>query len=49
MSHSSEEGRIPAVRSYNLSEVYSDLVHFAARFLVMGGRLVYWVPGVKAE
>ncbi|XP_064382408.1 tRNA (guanine(10)-N2)-methyltransferase homolog [Halichondria panicea] len=43
------EGHIPAVRTYNLSDVYSDLVHFAARFLVMGGRLVYWVPGVKAE
>ena len=49
MFPSSAEGHIPAVRTYNLSDVYSDLVHFAAQFLVMGGRLVYWVPGVKAE
>lgn len=45
----SEETHIPAVREYCLSEVFSDLLDFAARFLVMGGRLVYWLPVIKHE
>ncbi len=42
-------GSSRVVRRYSLAEMYSDLVHFAARYLVRGGRLVYWVPGVRAE
>ena len=40
---------MPAVSSYKLSEMFADLLEFAARFLVMGGRLVYWIPFVKHE
>lgn len=32
-----------------MSEVLSDLLEFAARFLVLGGRLVYWLPTVVDE
>ena len=38
------EGHIPATCSYKLSEIFSDLVMLAVRYLVVGGRLVYWVP-----
>ena len=40
---------IPEVKAYRFSDLMMDLVSFAARFLVMGGRLVYWVPMVKSE
>ena len=45
----SEEDHIPAVCSYKLSDVFADLLEFAARFLVVGGRLVYWLPFVRRE
>ena len=45
----SVEDHIPAVRSYKLSDVFTDLLEFAARFLVVGGRLVYWLPQVSTQ
>jgi hypothetical protein len=39
----------PPTKPYEMSEVLSDLLEFAARFLVLGGRLVYWLPTVVDE
>lgn len=35
---------IPAKIEYGLSTIYRDLLLFAARHLVLGGRLVCWFP-----
>lgn len=40
---------MPAVCNYKLSDIFADLLDFAARFLVLGGRLVYWLPLAKHE
>lgn len=45
----SVENYIPAVCSYHLSDLFSDLLDFAAQFLVLGGRLVYWLPVIRDE
>ena len=29
---------------YSLSEIISDLLQFAAQYLTLGGRLVFWLP-----
>ncbi|KAL8586578.1 hypothetical protein ACOMHN_053931 [Nucella lapillus] len=34
---------------YHLSDIFSDLVNFAARFLTMNGRLVYWLPVFRPQ
>ncbi|CAG8530924.1 1121_t:CDS:10 [Ambispora gerdemannii] len=39
----------PPTKPYEMSEVLVDLLEFAARFLVVGGRLVYWLPTVVEE
>ena len=44
-----KEGHISAVHSYNMSDIYSDLLDLAARYLVVGGRLVYWIPIIRGE
>jgi tRNA (guanine10-N2)-methyltransferase len=49
VSPENQEGHISAVCSYGLSNVYQDLLDFAAKFLVLGGRLVYWLPVVQHE
>lgn len=43
------EKHYPEVKNYKASELFMDLVQFAARFLAMGGRLVYWLPVVITE
>lgn len=43
------ESYIPAVCSYHLSDLFADLLDFAAKFLVLGGRLVYWLPIIRNE
>lgn len=35
---------IPSTAPYTLGECLRDLVCFAARLLVLGGKLVYWIP-----
>ena len=47
--HGRQEGHIPATCSYKLSEIFTDLVNFAVKYLVVGGRLVYWVPIILNE
>eukprot|EP00731_Ephydatia_muelleri_P010653 Em0005g1239a len=44
-----EGGAGTSMQHYQLSEVLSDLVSFAAKFLVVGGRLVYWLPFFRAN
>lgn len=34
----------PSTSPYNLSNLYADLLNFAAKHLVNGGRLVCWMP-----
>lgn len=43
------ESYIPSVCSYHLSDLLTDLLDFAARFLVLDGRLVYWLPVIRDE
>ncbi|KAJ2608780.1 hypothetical protein H4S08_004322 [Coemansia sp. RSA 1365] len=39
----------PPTIPYEMSDVVSDLLEFAAEKLVVGGRLVYWLPTVANE
>ena len=43
------ESHVPASVAYHLSDIFSDLLNFSARHLVMGGRLVYWLPIYRPE
>uniref|UniRef100_A0A8C2T9J1 tRNA (guanine(10)-N(2))-methyltransferase TRMT11 n=2 Tax=Coturnix japonica TaxID=93934 RepID=A0A8C2T9J1_COTJA len=43
-SERSTENHIIISSSYHLSDIFFDLLKFAAEYLVMGGRLVYWLP-----
>eukprot|EP01114_Cavostelium_apophysatum_P019966 TRINITY_DN6577_c0_g1_i1.p1 TRINITY_DN6577_c0_g1~~TRINITY_DN6577_c0_g1_i1.p1 ORF type:complete len:478 (-),score=111.26 TRINITY_DN6577_c0_g1_i1:13-1446(-) len=39
-----KEGHIPQCVGYEVEDVLSDLLDFAAKRLTVGGRLVYWLP-----
>ena len=41
--------RMPNTVNYCMVEVINDLVNFAAKFLKVGGRLVFWLPTVTEE
>lgn len=43
------ESRFPETEVYEMEEVVIDLVNFAAIHLVVGGRLVFWLPTVTQE
>ncbi|XP_067839904.1 tRNA (guanine(10)-N2)-methyltransferase homolog isoform X2 [Heptranchias perlo] len=43
------ESHVPVSMSYHLSDIFIDLLNFAAENLVMNGRLVYWLPVYKLE
>lgn len=40
------EDYYPPTKPYEMSEVLDDLLKFSAQHLVLGGRLVYWLPTV---
>ena len=42
--YSSGDGHVSDVRHYSLTEIQSDLLQFAAQYLSLHGRLVYWLP-----
>ncbi|XP_033726459.1 tRNA (guanine(10)-N2)-methyltransferase homolog isoform X2 [Pecten maximus] len=46
-------GHVPQKVDYHLGQIFKDLLNFAAKFLHLGGRLVYWFPvyrrGYKEE
>ncbi|KAI8974652.1 S-adenosyl-L-methionine-dependent methyltransferase [Pilobolus umbonatus] len=43
------EDYYPPTKPYEMSEVLDDLLAFSAQHLVMGGRLVYWLPTIVDE
>lgn len=43
------ESHVPVSQAYHLSDIFTDLLNFAAHHLVMGGRLVYWLPVYRPE
>uniref|UniRef100_A0A8D3A0C1 tRNA (guanine(10)-N(2))-methyltransferase TRMT11 n=1 Tax=Scophthalmus maximus TaxID=52904 RepID=A0A8D3A0C1_SCOMX len=43
------ESHVPVSQAYNLSDIFTDLLNFSAHHLVMGGRLVYWLPVYSPE
>ncbi|XP_063773357.1 tRNA (guanine(10)-N2)-methyltransferase homolog isoform X1 [Pseudophryne corroboree] len=43
------ESHVPVQLTYHLSDIFLDLLNFAAVFLVVGGRLVYWLPVYRPE
>ena len=48
-SLSSPESHVPVSLSYHLSDMFFDLLNFAAETLILGGRLVYWLPVYTPE
>ncbi|KAK8374673.1 hypothetical protein O3P69_011700 [Scylla paramamosain] len=45
----SSSHHFPSKMNYNLSDVYCDLINFAAQHLVVGGRLVFWLPVFRED
>ncbi|KAA0703558.1 tRNA (guanine(10)-N2)-methyltransferase -like protein [Triplophysa tibetana] len=43
------ESYVPVSMAYHLSDIFADLLNFSAHHLVLGGRLVYWLPVYKPE
>ena len=43
------ESHVPVSQAYHLSDIFTDLLNFSALHLVIGGRLVYWLPVYKPE
>ncbi|KAJ8290884.1 hypothetical protein GJAV_G00018810 [Gymnothorax javanicus] len=43
------ESHVPVSMEYRLSDIFRDLLNFAAQYLVTGGRLVYWLPVYRPE
>ncbi|XP_047615143.1 tRNA (guanine(10)-N2)-methyltransferase homolog isoform X3 [Phacochoerus africanus] len=43
------ESHVPVSLSYHLSDMFFDLLNFAAETLILGGRLVYWLPVYTPE
>ncbi|XP_066558150.1 tRNA (guanine(10)-N(2))-methyltransferase TRMT11 isoform X2 [Amia ocellicauda] len=43
------ESHVPVSMAYHLSDIFTDLLNFASKYLVMGGRLVYWLPVYRPE
>ncbi|XP_028579175.2 tRNA (guanine(10)-N(2))-methyltransferase TRMT11 isoform X1 [Podarcis muralis] len=49
MAERGTENHISISSNYHLSDILFDLLKFAAEYLVLGGRLVYWLPVYKPE
>ncbi|XP_028327486.1 tRNA (guanine(10)-N(2))-methyltransferase TRMT11 [Gouania willdenowi] len=43
------ESHVPVSQAYHLSDIFTDLLNFSAEHLVIGGRLVYWLPVYRPE
>ena len=39
----------PEKKDYHLSDIFKDLLNFAAKYLHQYGRLVYWFPVSRQE
>ncbi|XP_033983093.1 tRNA (guanine(10)-N2)-methyltransferase homolog [Trematomus bernacchii] len=44
-----EESHVSVTQAYHLSDIFTDLLNFSAHHLVLGGRLVYWLPVYRPE
>uniref|UniRef100_A0A4W5LCK6 tRNA (guanine(10)-N(2))-methyltransferase TRMT11 n=1 Tax=Hucho hucho TaxID=62062 RepID=A0A4W5LCK6_9TELE len=44
-----EDYHVPVSMAYHLSDIFTDLLNFSAHHLVIGGRLVYWLPIYRPE
>ncbi|XP_064651860.1 tRNA (guanine(10)-N2)-methyltransferase homolog isoform X2 [Lineus longissimus] len=40
---------IPSKSKYELADIFRDLLNFAAKYLTIGGRLVYWMPVIRPD
>ncbi|XP_034965145.2 tRNA (guanine(10)-N2)-methyltransferase homolog isoform X2 [Zootoca vivipara] len=49
MAERGTENHVSISSNYHLSDILFDLLKFAAEYLVLGGRLVYWLPVYKPE
>lgn len=49
ISCSAGESHVPVSMEYLLSDIFADLLNFAVYHLVLGGRLVYWLPVYRPE
>uniref|UniRef100_A0A3Q1C4W7 tRNA (guanine(10)-N(2))-methyltransferase n=1 Tax=Amphiprion ocellaris TaxID=80972 RepID=A0A3Q1C4W7_AMPOC len=43
------ESHVPVSQAYHLSDIFTDLLNFSAHHLVIGGRVVYWLPVYRPE
>ncbi|KAK7887103.1 hypothetical protein WMY93_026724 [Mugilogobius chulae] len=43
------ESHVPVSQAYHLSDIFKDLLSFSAHHLVLGGRLVYWLPVYRPD
>ncbi|XP_029509406.1 tRNA (guanine(10)-N2)-methyltransferase homolog isoform X2 [Oncorhynchus nerka] len=43
------DSHVPVSMAYHLSDIFTDLLNFSAQHLVIGGRLVYWLPIYRPE
>lgn len=43
------ESHVPVSQAYHLSDIFTDLLNLSANHLVIGGRLVYWLPVYRPE
>ncbi|CAG12892.1 unnamed protein product, partial [Tetraodon nigroviridis] len=43
------ESHVPVSQAYHLSDIFTDLLNFSVHHLVVGGRLVYWLPVYRSE
>lgn len=46
---SNGERRYPAMVAYEMSELVTDLIKFASAYLMVKGRLVFWLPTLNEE
>jgi len=44
MWHSGSEGRASGTNDYSWTEIMTDLLQFAAKYLTLHGRLAFWIP-----
>ncbi|XP_064597359.1 tRNA (guanine(10)-N2)-methyltransferase homolog isoform X2 [Liolophura sinensis] len=49
LTEENKDGHIPQRVNYDLSDIFKDLLNFAAKFLRLHGRLVYWLPVYTPE
>lgn len=49
MAENEDLPHYPATCSYNLFQLFYDLISFSAKHLRTGGRLVFWIPFYRAD